>query len=112
MSKSPNKVVSRQAAAAARLLGSMIRSERIRTGMPQHELAERIGVSKGTIVRLEKGHPGLEIGTVFEAAAVLGIPLLQSDRLSVHERLLMEQRQLAVLPQRVRIPHEEVSDDF
>ncbi len=48
--------------------------------MSQAELARRVGVGRGTIVRLEAGAPEVGVGSVLTAAWVLGLPLLrQSD---------------------------------
>ncbi len=41
--------------------------------MSQTELGERVGVSRYTISCLEKGKPNVAIGTVFEAATIVGI---------------------------------------
>ncbi len=47
--------------------------------MRQTELAERVGVSRHTIMAIEKADPKVAIGAVLEAAAVLGVPLLADD---------------------------------
>lgn len=44
-------------------------------GMTAAELAKRVGVSRGVIQRMEAAEPGTTIGSAFEAAVVLGIPL-------------------------------------
>lgn len=60
-------------------LASFIKAARLERKMSQAELAERVGVSRYTISLLEKGNPQVAIGTVFEAATVLGIPLMVND---------------------------------
>lgn len=43
------------------------------------ELAQRIGMSRSTLQRIEKGDPKVEIGLMFEAAAILGVKLFDAD---------------------------------
>lgn len=45
---------------------------RLRRGMSMADLAERTGSSERTLLRLEKGDPGVRIGLVAEIMAVLG----------------------------------------
>ena len=60
----------------------------------------KYNVSRGVIQRLEAAEPGTAIGTAFEAAVVLGIPLFET----APERLgtLLDQRRdvAALLPRR------------
>lgn len=88
--------VSSQAQDALAVLASMIRAARMRRGMTAAELATRTGVSRGVIQRLEAAEPGTAIGTAFEAAIILGIPLFDTppDRLG---RLLDHHREVAAL---------------
>jgi DNA-binding XRE family transcriptional regulator len=39
------------------------------------ELAERVGVSEVTMLKVEHGDPGVRLGIAFEAAALVGVPL-------------------------------------
>lgn len=75
------------------------------------ELAERIGVSRPTMAKIERGDPSVAIGTVFEAAAVLGVPLFEGDetrsRHGAHKRV-----EVALLPARARRRKVVVDDDF
>lgn len=88
--------VSGQAQDALAVLASMIRAARMRRGMTAAELATRTGVSRGVIQRLEAAEPGTAIGTAFEAAVVLGIPLFDTapERLGT---LLDQHREVAAL---------------
>lgn len=47
--------------ALAAMIGASIRSYRLRRNLKQDDLAEQIGVSKPTIVALEKGHAKLTV---------------------------------------------------
>jgi transcriptional regulator with XRE-family HTH domain len=96
---------------AARLLGERIQLGRRERHWTLQELAERVGVSIPTMRKVERGDPGVGLGTAFEAATLTGVPLFHPDpsRLSL-ETARVEDR-LAVLPRLVRKPA-EVDDDF
>lgn len=53
-------------------IGSMIRNERIRKGLTQEELGERVGVGKAQISKVESGK-GLTIKTVIKVLDALGV---------------------------------------
>lgn len=57
---------------AVKKLGEDLRAARLRRGMSMADLAERTGSSERTLMRLEKGDPGVRIGLVAEIMAVLG----------------------------------------
>lgn len=56
-------------------LGAIIRDSRIKLGLDQKSLADRIGVSREWIVEIEKGKPRAHIGLVLRALNALGIVL-------------------------------------
>lgn len=88
----------------------MIRAGRISRRWSQDNLAERMGTSRSTLAKVEAGDPGVGIGTVFEAATLVGIPLLgetPSER-TANRRAAMSE--VALLPARVR--ERSVDDDF
>jgi transcriptional regulator with XRE-family HTH domain len=95
---------------AAELLGAGIRLARRERRWTVQELADRVGVTHTTIRKVERGDPTVALGTAFEAAAVLGVPLFHEDatRRSVEAGRLADR--LAVLPKAVRAP--AVDDDF
>jgi len=96
---------------AARLLGASVRLGRCQRRWTVAELAERVGVTEATMLKVEHGDPGVRLGIAFEAAALVGVPLFSED---VSRRALEAARindRLAVLPQKVRQPP-EVDDDF
>ena len=78
--------------------------------MPQAELASRLGVSRYTVMALERGDQGVAIGTVLEAAAIVGVPLLSEDRFERDRALAVTGTMLALLPARARPV--KVDDDF
>jgi transcriptional regulator with XRE-family HTH domain len=94
------------------LLGGLIRIGRKRRKMSEADLAARVGIARSTLQLIEKGHPKVEIGLVFEAATLVGVPLFvdEPSRLaSEHSRI---DDKLALLPQSVRVPRSKVKDDF
>jgi DNA-binding XRE family transcriptional regulator len=96
---------------AAKLLGASVRVGRRRRRWTVAELAERAGVSETTMLKVERGDPGVRLGTAFEAAALVGAPLFAEDgSRRALEAARLEDR-LAVLPQRVRRPA-AANDDF
>lgn len=96
---------------AGRLLGSRIRLARKERSWTVEQLAERVGVAHVTISKVERGDLTVAIGTVFEAAAVVGVPLFDSDprRRSQEADRVMDR--LALLPRLVR-PTVVFDDDF
>lgn len=96
---------------AARLLGSRIRLARRERRWTLEQLAERVGVTRVTMRKVERGDLTVGLGVAFEAAAVVGVPLFHHDA----DRRRLEARhvddRLALLPQAVREPT-EVDDDF
>lgn len=106
-------LISRPTKDALKILAAMIRASRIQHGMSAAKLAERVGVSRGAIQRLEAGEAGTAIGTAFEAAIVLGIPLFDvaADDLAT----LRKQKQdiNALLPQRAYLASQsDIDNDF
>ena len=121
MSKPLNRAYSRYSLEAIALLGQMIRAGRIERKITGAEMASRMGASRALIQRIEKGDPGCAIGAVFEAAAVAGVPLFETDQGQVtvdidRERLdarrAVTGEMLRLLPKRARKSKRVVKDDF
>jgi transcriptional regulator with XRE-family HTH domain len=93
---------------AVRILGESIRAARLRRGWSVAVLAERAGVTTQTIARIERGAPGVAIGTVFEAAHLTGVDLYGGNRDQVGRMVTSD---LALLPQRGR-GRREADNDF
>ena len=90
----------------------MIRRARIERKITASELAERAGLSRGLIQRIEKGDPGCSIGAAFEAAAVVGVRLFDADQAVLSSALTANNAILTLLPKSARIPRTEAKDDF
>lgn len=112
MAKPLKRATSRYAAEALSYLGRLIRDNRIGRKETVAELAQRAGVSRGLVQRIEQGDPGCSIGAVFEVAALVGVRLfgLDRDRLAANNQMLAEK--LTLLPRVARLPERPVKDDF
>lgn len=95
---------------AARVLGQQVRTERLKKRWTVKDLAERAGVSKPTITKLERGDLSVSLGTAFEAAVLVGVPIFAESREGLSRIEKETQLGLAVLPERAR--KREVNDDF
>jgi transcriptional regulator with XRE-family HTH domain len=96
---------------AARLLGARIKAARLERRWTLGELAERVGVSRLTMGKVERGDLSVRMGIAFEAAALLGVPLIDQDDRLRRAELLRAQDRLALLPRNAR-RRVKVDDDF
>lgn len=96
---------------AIQLLAWSIRAERLRRRWSSAELAERIGVSRATVSKMEHGDPGVAIGTFFEAATLVGVPLF-ADATTRRQFAAHKHAELALLPASARRPRKPIDDDF
>jgi transcriptional regulator with XRE-family HTH domain len=97
---------------AACLLGARIREARIQRRFTQAELAERVGVTKLTIGKVERGDLGVALGTVFEAAAISGVDLFDADPARRQAEARRVRDVLALLPDQVQPRRGRARDDF
>ena len=112
MSKPMTRAYTRYAEEAAELLGILIRNARIENGMTVAELAERAGMSRGLVRRIEKGGMGCTLGAVFEVAAILRIELFEASPDTLTRYLAMARDKLTLLPKSVRRRGQVVKDGF
>ena len=97
---------------AANLLGKHIKLGRKKRKWSESELAERIGVSRATIQKIEKGEMSCAIGLVLESAAIVGIKLFDSDMQSLTQQTERVSDKIALLPKAVQKARTRVDDDF
>jgi transcriptional regulator with XRE-family HTH domain len=109
---SPKRTYARYTSEAIVLLGKIIRHGRRQRKMTEMELAERLGIARSTLQRLEKGDPKVEIGIVFEAAALVGVKLFDSDEIGIKRLSDRMDDRIAVLPRRVYKTGKKVVDEF
>jgi transcriptional regulator with XRE-family HTH domain len=112
MAKPVNRTYSRQNLEALQLLAQMIRVGRMERRMSAQEMADRAGISRPLLRRIENADPSCAIGSVFEVAVIAGIPLFEAEpsRLQTQRAALTEK--LSLLPQRTRKPKRVIHDDF
>jgi transcriptional regulator with XRE-family HTH domain len=112
MPKPANRPTSRYARDAVQLLGLLIRRARVERQMTVEELAERAGLSRGLVSRIERGDLGCSVGAVFEAAAVAGLRLFDEEQRGITGKLVEAISANTLLPQAVRTATGKVEDDF
>jgi transcriptional regulator with XRE-family HTH domain len=103
---------SRYAKDAAVLLGHLIRRARIDHKMTAEELADRAGLSRGLLRRVENGDLGCTLGAVFEAAAVVGVRLFDTDQAALTSAVASNTAVMTLLPKAVRTSQVSLDDDF
>jgi len=112
MPKPVTRPYSRYAAEAVAYLGKLIRKSRIERKETAAQLAERAGISRGLLQRIERGDPGCSVGAVFEVAALLGIRLFDFDREALTANNQIASQTLTLLPSAARPTRKPVKDDF
>src|ERR1700719_3185967 len=95
---------SRYAKDAATLLGQLIRKARIDQKMTAEELADRAGMSRGLLRRIENGDLGCTLGAVFETAAVLGVRLFDADEHKIIATVQSNNAVMTLMPKAIRAP--------
>ena len=105
--------VSRAAQDALTVLGNQVRLGRHARGWTITELAARLGVNPRTVSSLETGSPSVSIGTVFNAALLVGVELFGLSGPELARARRVGEETLALLPERVRKSvRAESADDF
>jgi len=112
MPKPITRPYSRYSLEAVELLGKLIRRNRIDRKITAQDLSTRAGISRDLLWRIEKGDETCSIGAVFEAAAIVGVPLFDHDQSALTDRLVQTTRYAGLLPKSVRRPVKAVRDDF
>jgi transcriptional regulator with XRE-family HTH domain len=112
VAKKENRTYSRYTDEALKLLAGRIKATRLERSITIQDLAERAGVSRDLLYRIELADPACGIGVVFEIAALLGLTLFQSDYDDLIVKNKMVEDKLALLPSRARPTKVEVDDDF
>jgi transcriptional regulator with XRE-family HTH domain len=97
---------------AANLMGKLVRLGRTQRKLTVQDLADRVGVSRGLLQRIEKGDPKCEMGTVFEVAALVGVKLFDTDSKAMSSHIERIEDKLALLPKAIHKRRKVVDDDF
>lgn len=96
---------------ALTVLGSLIRQRRVERGWTRAELARRLGLSVPTVTSIERGEPQVAIGSVFNAAELVGVELFGVEGEELARLRSQRQQVLALLPERVVMAREDEPDD-
>lgn len=94
------------------LLSQMLKRARIDRRMTMEEVAERAGISRGLLRRIETGDPRCAIGVAFEIAAIVGVPLFHAEPAMLSTLVAANKTILTLLPKSVRQSRKPVFDDF
>ena len=112
MPRSTTRAYSSYCRNAVALLGGMVRAARKERKLTAQDLADRAGISRGLLQRIESGNPKCELGVVFEVAAIVGIRLFDADENTLARQLNQTREMLALLPKSIRKTARTVRDDF
>ncbi len=112
MSKPTLRGYSRYGREAAELLGLLIHNARVERQLTVAEVAERAGMSRGLVYRIEKGDLGCSVGAVFEVAAIVGVRLFDANPATLTRYRDMTREKFVLLPKAVRRKARKVKDDF
>ncbi|MGO1851880.1 MAG: helix-turn-helix domain-containing protein [Microbacteriaceae bacterium] len=97
---------------ALQVLGSFVHERRVAAKYTAEQAGERIGVSARTWRLIEHGSPTVSAGHVFNAAAMLDIPLFSRDAQQLRNLAAHRQQVDALIPARARVTYTEFDDDF
>ena len=109
---SQNRAISRYTAKAISLLGQEIKLGRRQHRWTESDLADRAGISRATLQKIEKGVPTVAIGIVFEVATLVGIKIFEERPQTISFLQGRVQDKLAILPRRIRKSKRDVDDNF
>ncbi|WP_036376639.1 helix-turn-helix domain-containing protein [Mycolicibacterium austroafricanum] len=101
----------RAGADALAVLGAQIRLARHDKNWTAAELGMRVGVGPRTITAIERGAPGVAIGTVFSAATVLGVPLFGANDAELARLRRRGEERIALMPSREYHPRTVLDAD-
>jgi transcriptional regulator with XRE-family HTH domain len=106
------RACSKFAKEAVQLLGKQIRLARKQRKWSEQNLADRAGISRATLQKIEKGEMTCAIGLVFETAVLVGINLFEHEKIPLSLNLENVNLRIALLPQRIRPKTKVADDDF
>ena len=107
-----SRVYSHYTIQTATLLGKQIRLRRKQRKWTESELAQRAGVVRATIQKIEKGDVNCAIGLVFEVATLVGVKLFAEDSHVLTDIINRTDDKIALLPKSIHNHKKEVDDDF
>ena len=106
------RIYSKYTREALCLLGKQIQLGRKKHNWNESDLADRAGIARATLQKIEKGHSGCAIGLFFEVAVLVGVKLFDPERSSLAHHLEQTDEKLTVLPKKIRRNAVMVDDEF
>jgi transcriptional regulator with XRE-family HTH domain len=106
------RVYTKYAQEAAFLMGQQIKLARKNRKWSSANLAERAGITRLTLQKIEAGDMKASIGLVFEVAVIVGVPLFDEDKQQFSTNIELIQSKIQLLPKRIRSQRKVVDDDF
>ena len=106
------RTYSKYAQEAVQLLGKQIQLARKQRKWSEKNLADRAGISRTTLQKIENGEMTCAIGLAFETAALVGLNLFEHDTFPLSMNLKNTRDMIALLPQRITSKTKTVDDDF
>lgn len=74
--------------------------------MTAQEVADRAGISRGLLQRIEKGDPKCELGATFEVATILGITHFDAEAGGLTKHIRLPYSLICLIGDMLRLPHE------
>ena len=112
MPKSVTRTYSHYTKEALTLLAGLIRAARLERKLSTQEVAERAGISRSMLQRIDKADMKGEIGAVLEVATIVGVKLFDPESSSLSKHIMQAQEKLSLLPQKARKAKKAVDDEF
>jgi len=106
------RTYSRFTTEATKLLGSLVKLARKERKLTTQDLADRAGISRSTLQRIEKGDLKCEIGLMFEVASIVGVKLFNADHETLDQHIDRTKDKIALLPKNIHKPKQDIDDDF
>lgn len=94
------------------LFAQLIKLGRKNRHFSEAKLAERAGISRATVQKIENADPSVAIGLVFECAIIVGVSLFNSPETSITLEIDRLKDKLALLPKAIHSVKTQVDDDF
>lgn len=112
MKQAKTQPYSRYSTESVQLMSSLIKVARKERKLTTQEIADRAGISRGLVQRIEKGDMKCSIGAVFEVAAILGIKLFDTNETSLAKNIRQNEDKLTLMPKSIRKKKRVINDDF
>ena len=109
---SKQRTYTKYAQDAVVLMGEQIKLGRKQRQWSEKNLADRAGISRATLQKIENGEMSCAVGFVFELATLVGVKLFEPDSMPLSKHIEHTRDKIALLPQRIKATKKAVRDDF